>query len=153
MSLPMHGDAQKWSELPAKFTVHDAHAELRLQCFLTIRDEQDRVLLAKLAENEGWAFPAETMRYNEAPDEAVARVARSWFQKGPEEVWLERVLSFPATGPEDNRWYMIFVYGAKPPADLTPTPDTEKVAYFPLKDVPKEGLAYSHRDVWQALQQ
>gem|GEM_PF-7088139 len=148
----MHADAHKWNELPAKFTLHDAPAELRLQCFLLIRDEHDRVALAKLQDTEGWAFPAETMRFNESPDEAVARVARSWFEVPPSEVWLERVLSFPATGPEDSRWYVLFVYGAKAPGDLKPTPDTEKLSFFAM-DKPPERLAFSHVDVWRALQE
>jgi ADP-ribose pyrophosphatase YjhB (NUDIX family) len=149
--MPMHTDAQKWSELPAKFTLHDAPAELRMQCFLVIRDGEERVAMAKLQDTPGWAFPAETMRFNEAPDEAVARVARSWFEVPPSEVWLERVLSFPATGPEDSRWYVIFVYGAKAPADLKATPDTEKVQFFDPA-TPPDAFAFSHVDVWRALQ-
>jgi ADP-ribose pyrophosphatase YjhB (NUDIX family) len=148
----MHTDAQKWNELPAKFSLHDAPAELRLQCFMLIRDEQDRVAMAKLQDVDGWAFPAETMRFNESPDQAIARVARSWFEVPPSEVWLERVLSFPALGPEDNRWYVIFVYGAKAPADLKPTPDTEKLAYHAM-DKPPAAFAFSHVDVWRALQE
>lgn len=152
MSLPVKQDVSKWNELPAKFTLHEAPAELRLQCFLLLRDEQERVLLAKLKDVEGWAFPAETMKFNESPDDAVARVARSWFEVGPSEVWLERVLSFPATGADDNRWYVLFVYGARSGAELKPTPDTEAVKHFALDKAPAEGLAFAHADVWRALQ-
>jgi len=152
MSLPMN--APSWSQLAARFTLNDSpqHAELRMQCFLLIRDEKERVALAKLADYDGWTFPAETMKFNESPDEAVARVAKAWFDVPPTEVWLERVLSFPATSHEDNRWYLIFVYGAKAPADLKPTPDTEKLQYHAL-DAPAPKLAMSHADVWHALQQ
>lgn len=144
-------DAAKWNELPAKFTLQESTGELRMQCFLIIRDEQDRIALAKLQDYDGWTMPAETMKFNESPDEAVARVARSWFEIPPSEVWLERVLSFPATGPEDNRWYVIFVYGAKAPADLKATPDTEKIV-FAAPTSPPGPFAMSHADVWRALQ-
>ena len=154
MPLPMapSSDAQKWSELPAKFTRHGANAEMRMQCFLMIRDRQERVAMAKLKDIEGWAFPAETMRFNESPGQAAARVATSWFTTPPRQVWLERILSFPATGNEDNRWYVIFVYAAEAESDLTPTADTEEVRFVGM-DAPPGEFAFSHADVWAALRE
>lgn len=147
MSLPVL--RTQYDALPAKFTHAEGQVELRLQCFLLVRDAQERVCLAKIEGIEGWCIPAETMRVNESPDQAATRVARSWFQT-PMQLWLERVLSFPATGPQDNRWYVIFVYGADAPADLKGTPDTLEMGFFPLAEPPGP-LGMSHGDVWNAL--
>ena len=139
-----------YDQLPAKFAHKEADVEFRLQCFLTVKDAQGRVLLMRIQGVDGWCLPAETMRVNEAPEQAAVRVARSWLST-PVGMWLDRVLSFPATGPEDNRWYVIFVFAADAPSDLKATPDTEEMGFFAL-DAPPAPFAMAHRDVWTALQ-
>lgn len=147
MSIPVQ---TAYGSLPAKFAHKEADVEFRLQCFLTVKDAQGRVALARVQGIEGWCMPAETMRVNEAPEQAAVRVARSWFQT-PVGLWLDRVLSFPATGPEDNRWYVIFVFAADAPADLQGTPDTEEIRFVAPGEAPPGPFAMSHRDVWSAL--
>lgn len=147
--LPMATPKTVFDELPAKFVHPEGKVEFRLQCFLLVRDAQERVCLARIEGYDGWCIPGESMKVNESPDQAAVRVARSWFQT-PLGVWLERVLSFPATGPEDNRWYLVFVYAADAPADLKGTADTQEMAFFPPGQAPGP-FAMSHADVWDAL--
>src|SRR5260221_12054954 len=108
MSLPM---AQPTAQpLQARFA-HENGTQLRLQCFVIPRDAQGRILAIRIQGYEGWCLPGESMLLNESPDEAARRVAKSWFET-PLGMQLDRILSFPATGPEDDRWYLIFVYNA-----------------------------------------
>jgi hypothetical protein len=88
------------------------------------------------------------MFVNESPDEAAVRVARMWFQT-PLGLQLDRVLSYPATGPGDDRWYLLFVYHADAPADLKGTPDTVELKFREKGDPPQ--WAMSHGDVWPQL--
>lgn len=148
MPLPL-APKTPFDELPAKFVHLEGKVELRLQCFLLARDAQERVCLARIEGFEGWCVPGEAMRVNESPDQAAVRVARGWFET-PMQVWLERVLSFPATGPEDNRWYVVFVYAADAPKDLKGTADTLEMGFFPLGQPPGP-FAMAHGDVWAAL--
>lgn len=147
MSLPLQ---TAYDALPAKFAHKESDVELRMQCFLTVKDAQGRVALVRVQDIDGWCIPAETMRVNESPEQAAVRVARTWFTT-PVGMWLDRVLSFPATGPQDNRWYVVFVFAADAPADLKGTPDTEEIRFCAL-DAPPGPFAMSHRDVWTALQ-
>lgn len=149
MPLPMAPPRTEYDELQAKFVHLEGKVEFRLQCFLTVRDAQDRVCLARIQGYEGWCLPGEVVKVNESPDQAAVRVARSWFET-PMQVWLERVLSFPATGPEDNRWYLIFVYAADAPEGLKGTPDTIEMAFHPAGSAPGP-FAMAHGDVWNAL--
>lgn len=147
MSLPL---AQpNAAPAQARFT-HENGTHLRLQCFVMVRDAQDRVATLRVQGIEGWCFPGESMLLNESPDQAAVRVARTWFTS-PLGMQLERVLSFPATGPGDDRWYLLFVYHADlPEGGLKATPDTEEVVFRSLKD-PMPQMAMSHADVWNAL--
>lgn len=147
MSLPMA--TEKWNELPAKFRQLDADVELRMQCFLTVKDAEGKILHVKVRDIEGWCIPAETMKFNESPEQAAVRVARTWFET-PVGMWLDRVLSFPATGGDDNRWYVIFVFAADAPAGLKGTPDTEALRWVAPGE-PATGFAMAHADVWTAL--
>lgn len=135
--------------LQARFRHVDANRELRLQCFLTVRDAEGRVATLRIQGIDGWCIPGESMRLNESPDQAAVRVASTWFAT-PMQVWLERVLSFPATSDEDNRWYLVFVYAADAPAGLKGTPDTDELAFRALGEPPSP-FAMSHADVWNAL--
>lgn len=144
MSLPIHQPA------PAKF-VHENGTQLRMQCFVLVRDGKERIATLRVQDIDGWCLPAETMMVNESPDQAAARVARTWF-KSPLGLQLDRILSFPATGGEDDRWYMLFLYHADAPADLAGTDDTLAIEFHALDDPPQPfGLA--HGDVWSALRQ
>lgn len=146
MSLPM---AQPSAQpVQARFT-HENGTHLRLQCFVVIRDAQGRVCTVRVQGIDGWCLPGESMFVNESPDQAAVRVARMWFVT-PLGLQLDRIMSFPATGPEDDRWYLLFVYHADAPTDLKGTPDTLEIA-FRGKDDPPEQFAMSHRDVWQQL--
>lgn len=132
----------------AKF-VHESGVGLRLQCFLAVRDEAGRVATLRVQGIDGWCLPGETLLLNESPDQAAVRTARTWFQT-PLGLQLDRILSFPATGGEDNKWYVIFVYHADAPADLKGTPDTEKIHFAGPQDEPLQ-FAMAHGDVWGAL--
>lgn len=146
MSLPLtQPNAQP---VQARFT-HENGTHLRLQCFLIVRDAQERVATLRVQGIDGWCLPGESMFVNESPDQAAVRVARTWFES-PLGMQLDRVLSFPATGPEDDRWYLLFVYHADAPAGLKGTPDTEEIVFRSLKDAAPR-FAMSHIDVWRAL--
>jgi hypothetical protein len=146
MSLPM---AQPPAQpVQARFA-HENGTQLRLQCFVTVRDAQGKVATCRIQGYDGWCIPGESMLVNESPDEAAVRVARSWFVT-PLGLQLDRILSYPATGGEDNRWYLLFVYHADAPADLKGTPDTIELA-FRGKDEAPAAWAMSHGDVWDGL--
>ncbi|HEX2022109.1 MAG TPA: NUDIX domain-containing protein [Candidatus Thermoplasmatota archaeon] len=146
--MPLTVTPQAIAQAPAKFA-HENGVQLRLQCFVTIRDAQDRVGLVRVEGIEGWCIPGETMLVNESPDQAAVRVARTWFRT-PLGLQLERILSFPATGGDDDRWYLLFVYHADAPAALEGTPDTQEVRFFGLDETPSP-FAMAHADVWGAL--
>lgn len=131
----------------ARFT-HENGTQLRMQCFVIVRDQQERVATLRVQGIDGWCLPGESMLLNESPDQAAARTARTWFVT-PLGLQLDRILSYPATGPEDDRWYLIFVYHADAPADLQGTSDTLEMAFRGKGDVPQ--FAMSHRDVWEQL--
>lgn len=147
MTLPM---AQPPTQpVQARFA-HENGTQLRLQCFVTIRDAEQRVLAARIQGYDGWCIPGETLLLNESPDNAARRVVATWFET-PMQLWLDRVMSFPATGPEDDRWYLIFIYNAEAPAGLKGTPDTLELKFFPVNAPPPQ-FAMSHADVWAQLQ-
>jgi hypothetical protein len=146
MALPL---AQPPAQpVQARFA-HENGTQLRLQCFVVVRDAQQRVATLRVQGIEGWCLPGESMLVNESPDQAAVRVARSWFET-PLGMSLDRVLSFPATGPEDDRWYLLFVYSAEAPAGLKGTPDTLALEFHGKGD-PPQPFAMAHLDVWNAI--
>lgn len=146
MSLPLaQPNAQA---VQARFT-HENGTKLRLQCFVVVHDAQGRVATVRVLGIDGWCIPGESMVLNESPDQAAVRVARMWFVT-PLGLQLDRVLSYPPTGPDDDRWYLLFVYHAEAPAALKGTPDTVELS-FRGKDDPPPQFAMSHRDVWDQL--
>lgn len=132
----------------ARFT-HENGTQLRMQCFVTVRDAQGRVATLKVDGIDGWCIPGESMLLNESPDQAAVRVARTWFTT-PLGLQLERILSFPAMGAGDDRWYLLFVYHADAPADLKGTPDTKEIRFSDRSDPPAP-FAMSHKDVWDEI--
>lgn len=147
MTLPM---AQPNAAQPvqARFA-HENGTQLRLQCFVIVRDAQGRVATMKIQGYDGWCLPGESMLLNEAPDQAAVRTARSWFDT-PLGLQLDRVLSFPATGADDDRWYLLFVYHADAPANLKGTSDTLALEFRGKDDAPGP-FAMAHQDVWNAI--
>lgn len=137
-------------QAPAKF-VHENGTQLRMQCFVTVRDANDRIACLRVEGIDGWCLPGETMLVNESPDQAAVRVARTWF-RSPLGLQLDRVLSFPATGGDDDRWYLLFVYHAEAPAELLGTDDTLEIMFHP-PGAPPEQWAMAHGEVWAALTQ
>lgn len=127
---------------------HENGTQLRLQCFVIVRDQEGRVATLRVQGIEGWCLPGESMLVNESPDQAAVRTARTWFET-PLGLQLDRILSYPATGPEDDRWYLLFVYHADAPADLQGTSDTIEMKFRAKDDVPT--FAMAHRDVWEQL--
>lgn len=137
------------NQLPAKFLHEMGNWKLRLQCFVTVRDAQRRIALVRLQDVEGWCIPGETMLFNETPDDAARRVARSWFTV-PVGMALDRILSFPATSAEDNAWYLVFVYDAEVRGELKGTPDTLEIRWVDAGEAPGP-FAFAQGEVWQAL--
>ncbi len=134
----------------AKFT-HESGVGLRLQAFLAVRDERRRIACARLeTDPAAWVLPGESMWLNEAPDDAAARVARTWFATPVEGLRLAAVESWPATGPGDDRWYLVFVYEARPVGALAGTPDTLEIAFAEPGKAPGP-WGFSHGDVWSRL--
>lgn len=146
MSLPMTQPSAQ--PVQARFT-HENGTQLRMQCFVVIRDAQGRVATVRVQGIDGWCLPGESMIVNESPDQAAVRVARMWFET-PLGLQLDRVLSFPATGPADDRWYLLFIYHADAPADLKGTSDTIEMVFRGKNDVPPQ-WAMSHSDVWDQI--
>lgn len=138
-----------WSGQAAKFR-HDAGAQLRLQCFVIVRDAKQRIALVRIPDIDGWCLPGETMRVNETPDEAARRVARTWFTSRVG-MALDRVLSFPATGPLDDKWYLLFVYDGEADGELKATEDTLELTWVGLDEAPPGPFAMGHGDVWAAM--
>lgn len=133
---------------PAKFR-HEDGISLRLQVFVLAKDEQDRVALQRIQGYDGWCLSGESLLLNESPNEAAKRVVRSWYAS-PLEPKLSRVLSFPAMGGDDDRWYLVLLYEARAPADLKTTPDCLELKFHALS-TPPGAWAMSHGDVWRAI--
>lgn len=146
MSLPMTQPNAPPAQ--ARF-VHENGTQLRMQCFVAIRDAQGRIASVRVQGIDGWCVPGESMLLNESPDQAAVRVARTWFVS-PLGLQLDRIVSFPATGPADDRWYLLFVYHADAPAELKGTPDTLEIQFHDAKSAPGP-WAMSHQEVWNEL--
>lgn len=146
MTLPMATPPSQ--PVQARFA-HENGTQLRLQCFVIVRDAQDRIGAMRIQGYDGWCLPGESMLVNESPDDAARRVAKMWFET-PIGMQLDRILSFPATGPEDDRWYLIFVYHADAPQGLKGTSDTLELKFFP-HGAPPPQFAMAHSDVWAQL--
>lgn len=138
--------------LQAKFS-HDGGSGvgLRLQCFLLVRDDAGRVATVRLRDvPDGWCLPGELLRVNEDPDEAARRVAASWFASPVTEPRLVSVESYPATGGEDTKWYLIFLYEARPQGELAIPSDSVEVRFTePGKAAGPWAMA--HGDVWERV--
>lgn len=118
----------------AKFQHESEPVKLRLQAFLSIRDAQRRVALVRLSDRDDvWRLPGENVQLNEDPADAARRVAKMWFET-PLQPKLVDIQSYPPTGGEDDRWYLILVYEAAAPAGLKGTPDTVELAWRAPKD-------------------
>lgn len=129
---------------------HENGTGLRLQCFLIVRDEKRRVACLRLADNpQAWNLPGESMRLNEDPRDAAQRVASTWFET-PLAPRLADVYSYPATGPDDDRWYLLFVYEADAPVNLKGTPDTLEVKFVAPKEAPGP-FAHDHVSVFAKI--
>jgi hypothetical protein len=146
MTLPMANPPTQ--PVQARF-VHENGTQLRMQCFVTVRDAEGRVATLRVQGIDGWCIPGESMLLNESPDQAAVRTARTWFVS-PLGLQLDRIMSFPATGPGDDRWYLLFVYNADAPTDLQATSDTQELKFRGKDDAP-DVWAMSHRDVWDQL--
>ncbi len=145
MSLPVMSGVQP---IQAKFQ-HETGISMRMQVFLLVRDQQQRIATQRIQGYDGWCLSGESLLLNEAPDAAAMRVAKGWYGS-PLTPRLERVLSFPATGGDDDRWYLVFIYTADAPAQLAATSDCEAIEFHALHDARGE-WAMSHGDVWQAI--
>lgn len=142
---------QLQSRLPAKFTHEMGGAvRLRLQAFVIVRDAERRVLCLKEQGVDGWQLPGALLAVNESPDDAARRVVAMWF-KTPMQLWLSDVLNFPATGPEDDKWYLVFAYEAEAPGDLQYVEGTEEGRFVAPGTTPPGGFAMSHKDIWERL--
>lgn len=122
---------------------------LRLQCFLKVTDDEGRIATLRLEDPPGvFLLPGELLLVNESPDEAAARVAKTYFDS-PLEPKLAGTINFPAMGGEDTSWYLIFVYEAKvDPATLKGTPDTEEIKFVKPGEAPGE-WGFAHHEVFE----
>lgn len=137
--------------IPAKFRHESEPVQLRLQCFLLLRDEQRKVACLRL-ENapDLWNLPGETLRLNEDPHDAARRVAKTWFESAIPDPRLVDVFSYPPTGGDDDRWYLLFVYEAPAPKGLKGTPDTVALS-FAAPGSPPGPFAMSHSEVFERV--
>ncbi|MHB8605083.1 MAG: NUDIX domain-containing protein [Thermoplasmatota archaeon] len=135
----------------ARFNHETAPTALRLQTFLLIRDEKRNVLGAQLDANGGkWSLPGETMLLNESPQEAAQRIAKTWFESPIPGAKLVDVFSYPATGADDDRWYLIFIFETHVAAMPKATPDTLALKFFAPGDA-HGPWAMSHHEVWERV--
>lgn len=136
--------------LLAKFVHESAPVKLRMQAFLAIRDGQRRIATVRLEDHpEAWRLPGENIVLNEDPADAARRVAKSWFAT-PLSPKLVDVLSYPATGGEDDRWYLIFLYEAQAPTELKGTPDTVETRFVERGRAPGAWIA-DHGSVFDRI--
>jgi ADP-ribose pyrophosphatase YjhB (NUDIX family) len=135
----------------AKFNHETANVKLRIQIFLSVRDAEGRVACVRLQDNpDAWMLPGENLRLNEDPNDGALRVCRTWFET-PLSPKLADVQSYPATGGEDDRWYVLLVYEATAPAGgLKATPDTLEVTFAPVGKAPGP-FALDHGSVFARL--
>lgn len=134
---------------PARFH-HENGGQLRLQAFVIVRDASRRIATLRLAEYEGWMLPGETLLFNEDPHDAAARILKTWFATPPAAPKLVDVLSYPATGADDDRWYLLFVFEAQATPALGGTPDTQEIRFVEPGHAPGP-WSLSHADVFAKL--
>lgn len=125
--------------------------QLRLQCFVIVRDEDDRVALVREKERPNVLnLPGETVIPNSNLDEMAGRVSELWFVDRLD-TEVSQVLSWPAEDP-NGKWYIVFLYEADKPADGLKMPDdTEEFVWVSTKGDPPGDLAMNHVDVWEQL--
>lgn len=151
LMIPLRSPTAQAGPVLARFT-HENGTQLRLQAFLLVRDSERRVAAVRLRDNPGeWRLPGEVLRLNESPLAAGPRVAAEWF-KTPLAPTLVDVYNYPATGPGDDKWYVLFVFEARlgPGESLVATDDTEEVRFVAPGTSPGP-WALSHADVWERL--
>ncbi len=135
---------------PLSKFIHPAGVRLTLQCAVIVRDAERKIAAVKLADfPDGWRLPIENMFLNEDPADAAKRVAKLWFDS-PLDTRLATVFSYPPTGGEDDKWYLLFVYEADAPADLKVTSDTEELTFVPAGKAPGPWGA-AHHEVFDRL--
>ncbi|MGQ0535736.1 MAG: NUDIX hydrolase [Methanobacteriota archaeon] len=131
---------------PTRFFNADG-LQLRLQCFLLVRDAKRRIACVRLKNNAlAWNLPGETMRPNEDPNEAARRVAELWFGEklAPK---VAQVVNFPEEGG-DKRWYVLFLFEADAPAGGLKAPeDTEEIRFVEPGTIPGP-WNLDHGSVW-----
>ena len=133
----------------AKFE-HETGTSLRLQAFLLVRDEKRRVACLRLSTSPAeWALPGEMLLLNEDPADAARRVVKTWFET-PLEPKLSSVFSFPATGPDDPKWYVLLVYEAQAPANLRGTMDTLEIRFVTPGEAPGP-FGFDHASVFEKI--
>lgn len=136
---------------PARYLHEKAGTGLRLQCFLFLRDESDRIAVSRIEDfPDSWLLPGEMIREGEHPDDAARRVAGLHFASPVEGATLEDVLSYPPDPPDNDRWYLIFVYEARAPDDLEVPDDTLELAWADPDDPPTP-LGFDHATVWEEV--
>ncbi|HLE96503.1 MAG TPA: NUDIX hydrolase [Candidatus Thermoplasmatota archaeon] len=139
--------ARQQAPLPAKFTHDSGFPRLRLQAFVAVRDAERRILCLK--SQGGWMLPGVLLVANESPDDA-ARRAVATFLRTPLQLWLSEALNFPATGPEDDKWYLVLLYEADAPASLATAPGIEETRFVKPGEAPGP-WAMSHQDIFDRL--
>lgn len=125
--------------------------QLRLQCFVIVRDDEGRVACVREKERpQVWNLPGETV----PPDTDVRGFSRDvselWFVEPLETRPLD-VLTWTTDEPGVDKWYITFLFEADAPEDGLDKPDdTEEIRFFALDEPPAE-FAMDHGSIFEAL--
>lgn len=127
--------------------------QLRMQIFLIVRDEDDRVCMVREKDRPNVLnLPGETVPPNKRVEtEVVDWIGELWFTE-PLEAEISQIMSWPAEEP-GGKWYVVFVFEAdKPDGGLSKPDDTEEFVWASTKGDPPGELSMNHTDIWERLE-
>ncbi|MCA1813547.1 MAG: NUDIX hydrolase [Halobacteriales archaeon] len=147
--MPLFGSKKFEAPEQPHHWVNSEGTGLRLQCFLVVRDADQRIACVRLKSSpDQWSLPAESFKPSEHPDDAARRVGEMWFGSDlkPKLVGFQ---NYPDDG--DQRWYLLFLYEAHAPKGGFKLPeDTAEIAFAPAGKPPGE-FAMDHGSVFASL--
>lgn len=136
---------------PARYSHDKTGSGLRLQAFLILRDESDRISVQRIEDfPDSWLLPGEMLQEGEDPRDAADRIAGMYFDTPVEGIELDDIVNFPPDPPDLDRWYMIFVFEADTPDDLD-FPDDTLEHRFADPDDPPTPLGFDHATIWEEV--
>lgn len=136
---------------PARYLHEKKGSGLRLQAFVIPRDPEGRIAVQRIEQfPDAWLLPGEMLQEGEDPADAAERIAGMYFSSPVEGIELADVVSYPPEPPENEKWYLIFLFEGQVPADPDTPEDTLELAFHEPGEPPAP-LGFDHATIWEAV--